>query len=515
MSRRRSAPHVLLATALVTGAVVSIPAPASAEVMMKVKVIVEHVAALDSIEEPGSADWYAVAFINGQQRETNQEQYIDRDSIDPDWELSADVPLSAGSVPVKLEIWDDDDGFASIRGADDQADITSNDGGQDNDDPGPHRTLDLQVALAPCSLSGESTAACGVAFTTEGNSDDDNARVRLRVEVEEPAQADGLRLRCMHSPVSPAAGDDVTITVQALDGALATDTVVAEDLELWLDQSGPAQTAHGTDDASFTVNDVPAGSFSYGCRIKDEGVPVFTGWRTVGVGVTTGPVPLVYTGPLSSRIDIVFIADRDSYSGSGDPSFLTDVERVIGTAYYDFDVFLSNQDKFNFWLAPGLGDARPFANGACPHTTPPGYEQMFAFADTGALIHTDDFRDCAPGGQRLFSSEPTTTAHLQTVRHESGHRPFGLADEYCCDGGYYEQDEVPNVYESAQACQTDAPSLGYPASFCRSFMSTRNNQTYWVSDPASNDLMVDNTTPQAADLRRINWLFGNCAAAKC
>ena len=48
-------------------------------------------------------------------------------------------------------------------------------------------------------------------------------------------------------------------------------------------------------------------------------------------------------------------------------------------------------------------------------------------------MHKDDFRDCAPGGQRLFSSEPTS---IGTVLHETGHRPFGLADEYCCDGGY-------------------------------------------------------------------------------
>ena len=56
------------------------------------------------------------------------------------------------------------------------------------------------------------------------------------------------------------------------------------------------------------------------------------------------------------------------------------------------------------------------------------------------MFHTDNFRDCAPGGERVFSTEPGS---FGTILHESGHRPFGLADEYCCDGGYLPDRPLP------------------------------------------------------------------------
>lgn len=501
---------------LLAGTVVGVPATSQADLQVTVRITVERIEALDSIEEPGDADWYVVATIDGQERSTDQESFTDQDVVDEELELSAPVALSRGSVPVRLELWDDDDGFLSVRGDDDQADIVQ----------GGDRSIDLTVSLAPCSVGGELVSPCGTSITSQGDSGDDNARIRFRVQVDEPVSAPGLNVRCLHTPLLPAAGDMVEVTVQALDGALAPDTVVAEQLELWTDNSGPAQTSSGNDDATFTFGPV-TGPFTYGCRVVDEGVPVFTGFRRVGLAGTAGllPVPLLYTGPPSSRIDLVLIADRDSYTSPESALFQTDAAQQVSVAFHDFLPFLTRQDRFNFWLAPGLGDAvdAEAEPRDCNHLTPPGYDLTYGFADSGILLHRQTGqRDCAPGDRRLFSTEDEQFA---TTRHEAGHRPFGLADEYCykrpgsssskCDGGYFQSDERPNVYTSEEDCQDDSVNLGRPAEACTSWESDRDEEEYWTSEPVGDDLMVDNRTPRAADSRRIDWLLDACTSAKC
>ena len=116
----------------------------------------------------------------------------------------------------------------------------------------------------------------------------------------------------------------------------------------------------------------------------------------------------------------------------------------------------------------------------------------------------------------MFSAEP---ASLGTVLHETGHSPFGLADEYCCDGGYFQTPEVPDVFSSLAACQADALTLGRVAADCRTWMSTAtatNGQSFWSSEPDVTDLMNnDRRPPQAADIRRMDWFVDKCRQAKC
>jgi hypothetical protein len=316
----------------------------------------------------------------------------------------------------------------------------------------------------------------------------------------------------MHSPLFPQPGQAVTITANALDGNLAPK--VADSIQIWVDdQVGPDASAAGNT-LVFVTAPVAAPSFSYGCRLSDDGVPIFTGWRKVSVGdpADSEAIPVLFTGPRSSRLDIVFIADEDSYTGDTDATFLTDAGNVILQAYYGYDLYLSNQDKFNFWLAKGTGNAEKVEDG-CDHEPPDGWDDEYAFADVGAILHTDTFRDCAP--DRLFSSEPTS---IGTVRHETGHKPFGLADEYCCDGGYFQTDVFPDIYEEPDDCAADAPSLGRTGADCREFEEVIDwwfDSDWSVSDPASDDLMVDRGAPQANDTRRINWVYDNCASAGC
>ena len=135
-----------------------------------------------------------------------------------------------------------------------------------------------------------------------------------------------------------------------------------------------------------------------------------------------------------------------------------------------------------------------------------------------ALSASAILRDCATGG--IFSTEPGST---DTVRHETGHSPFGLADEYCCDGGYFQTGTNPNMYgpepagstAALDACRTDA--LAGLRDSCVGFTSSRvsNGEQFFRLDhaPASdaveveNDRMMDNKVPRAADERRIQTIL--------
>jgi hypothetical protein len=486
---------------------------------VKVRVTIERVRALTDFEGGGEADFYAVVTIDGQEFENKDDAIDDDDDISPNWEFSRSVDVARGSIPVVIRIFDEDGIF---RLDDDEADLIE----------GPARGLGLTVTLAPCNVRltdpDQTVSGPGIVFDGPegscgtrifaGGFGADSAAIEFRIVVEEPPSAPGLRVDCLHSPIWPQPTDMVTITANARDGALAPR--VADNIEIWVnDRTAPARSAGGVT-LAHTVGPFPAGSFSYGCRVVDDGVPVFTGWRVVSVGSPAlgRAVPVLFTGPLASRIDLVFIPDSASYpAGATDATFLADVRNVI-QAYYSEDIYLTNQDKVNFWVAQDTGTAR----NDCSSETPDNWDDDYTFAETGAVMHRDGtIRDCAPGGEQFFSGDATRLDGGRLGRvflHETGHRPFGLADEYCCDGGYYQSEPFPNVYSEPEDCADDAPGLGRTAAACREF----EEDGFWffdsdwsVSDPATNDLMVDNLTAQGADARRMNWMFGQCAAAGC
>ena len=526
---------VLLVTATFVGATTSYAAGVPFDVT--VRVTIQRVIELGCLDGPvifgactGNPDFYAVVTIDGTEfdNKDDNDATANDDDITPNWEFSKAVDIGRGAVPLIIEILDEDGG---LRFDDDRADIRA----------GAGERLFLDVTLAPCSVSGSVSGSCGttiVSASLAGNSDD--AEVRFKIDVVEPPSAPGRRVRCLQSPIWPQGTDTITITAESLDGALAPR--VADSIEIWVnDQSAPASSGSGIS-LTLTVGPFLAGiQMAYGCRVVDDGVPIFSGWRTVSIGVPTGsnPIPILFTGPRSSTIDIVFIPDRDSYSGPFDPSFISDVESVISKTYYSNDpartpapgddIYLRNQDRLGFWLADRTGDAED----DCDLEAPSNWDEDYSFAEVGAILHTDFFRDCALPGERLFSAEPrddptTSTLDYRVILHETGHQPFGLADEYCdqrpgsfstvCDGGYFQNNPFPNLYEDRDDCQADAPSVGRTASACQSFVEEVRwwfDNTWSTSDPASNDLMVDNRAPQALDLRRMDWLFGECNSASC
>lgn len=492
--------------------------PATA-VPLTVRVTLERIRALDDFGgfgTPEDADFYGVVNIDGQEFDNkntpDQDAKENQDDISPNWEFSRQIDSSRAKIPISIDIYDED-GF--LRGDDDHADIT----------PGPGRGLGFDLTLVPCGLTGGITGSCNTSLVTAGTADD-RAELTFKVEVVEPASAPGLRVRCLHSPLAPKPGQPVTITAESLDGSVAPR--LADDLGIWVqDVNAPAKLVHGATTTSYTFT-APAGdSFTYGCRVRDDALTAFTGWRRVGLTWPAGqPRPILINGPTSSRVDIVFTADGSSYQSPQNPAFDTDAANLILNGYYSKapsntvdaidthaastqDFFLRNHDKFNFWIAPTTGQSQD-SDGDCS----PEADEI-PFADAQALLHSAGFRDCALPSQHLFTSEPTSAA---TVLHETGHAAFGLADEYCCDGGYFQSDTDPNVYEEPEDCTADAPSLGRTASACREFDEVVDwwfDPDWSVSEPTVDDLMNDRGQPQAADTRRMNALFTACQSAGC
>lgn len=171
-------------------------------------------------------------------------------------------------------------------------------------------------------------------------------------------------------------------------------------------------------------------------------------------------VPLLLGNPDTSQaIDIVFVMDNDY--GTNRSLFHNHTWGLIRNGYLGNAVLANHPSAFNFYVHDGVGDYEE----VCDHwTLPSGFSRDCPFADNIAIIHRDNERDCAHGN--VFSSEYNANV---TVVHESGHAIFGLADEYCCDGGYWQDSSVPNIFSSLANCQSRADRTGASRADCFEF----------------------------------------------
>lgn len=531
---RRRFMTMLTAFAVVSGVFVVVSPPASAVPLVNAKVTVNRIKALASDEEGacGRPDWYVKVSINGVA--FNNEDTDDQDDregipdISPDWEFSvpnldvATLPVRDGAafVPVVVEAWDEDGGLCF---GDEQYDVS----------PTGATAFLADVRVAPCDVSveGEAPIACGTPIVRSGTGDD-RAELTVTVAVDPPPSAPGLRIRCTHTPAWPQPGETVTVTAIALDGAL-NPTVVPNQIEIWFSPTD-RQTRSGTGSFTRTLT-AAAPSFTYGCRLTVAATTIFSGWRRTTVGDPTPnftfpkpAVPIGYSGGQGSRIDVVFIADRDTYTGPGpvglNPMFQADVALAINTGIYGFDPFITSQDLFNFWiLQDNTGQSVDFATGD-DHELPVLWDEVFAFADVGVILHRKGaLRDFGMPDDHIASINLVRPDAMGGIRHEMGHVPFGLADEYCCDAAYFYEEVAPNVYEDLtgdEGCDTDAPNLGRVRDACRAL--EEDGDVYYTSEPGdltpgrmNDDVMNDNGPANAADIRRFNLIFGDCRIAKC
>jgi hypothetical protein len=319
-------------------------------------------------------------------------------------------------------------------------------------------------------------------------------------------------------------------------------------------------------------------SFQYGCWLENPGVTVASNYREVTVGIPAGAnvVPVLYQQPKEKAVDIVIYPDggvaarapTSSDPGIGaatgypggwtDPQFLADASAVVNAALAE-PVYLQYQSRMNLWVSqrtgapgwPATGTGGTPNNGIAL-SDGKGRE---AFADVAEIIHRRQIsngatpavlanaRDAAGGG--LFTVNARRADGGNVMRHEMGHAVFGLADEYCCDGGYGVANPFPNVYDTIGACVGDFADLDkintelkWPTQGpCRPIpQSTINPATAtatpgvtptpykWVSDPVNfvdglnlrSDLMNGNDYGMTTDIRRFRWTFDKlCPEGGC
>ncbi len=207
--------------------------------------------------------------------------------------------------------------------------------------------------------------------------------------------------------------------------------------------------------------------------------PVKTpGSGVVGVTVFT----VIYLADPAEAIDVIFIPDNrygDVAIEQNRQTFLNDISELINQGFYQNNTIANNLGLFNFWYMNTPGDVQAATGDAiCPTVTWPDLTDA-AFAESIVLLHPNELRDCAWG--RLVTSE---SASHSTVVHETSHAALGLADEYCCDGGYW--DNPPQLYDQENTCTGDTNNVGWRD--CKSF-TAKNGNVWWRSEGTIHDMM--------------------------
>lgn len=204
----------------------------------------------------------------------------------------------------------------------------------------------------------------------------------------------------------------------------------------------------------------------------------------------------------ASAIDVVFVAD-EGYGAltntANRQNFLNDVADLIDTGFWQNAVVGANLGLFNFWFSTAAGgDVEPPTSGICPRVTWPNLADA-AFAELVVIVHREtEVRDCGGGGR---ASARAGGGREWIAVHESGHAAFGLPDEYCCDGGYW--NISPILYNSQTACTSDPANAGWRN--CRSFTAS-NGTTWWRSEDNNIDLMRD-AGPTVWEFGPADWVI--------
>ncbi|UCE00642.1 MAG: hypothetical protein JSV42_07990, partial [Chloroflexota bacterium] len=316
---------------------------------------------------------------------------------------------------------------------------------------------------------------------------------------------------------------------------------ISDSLEIWVnDKTQPIHLDQGTD-TNIKVGPFTGSSFTYNCRVKDDGLIVSTGWRTVSVGDEipgkyNDIAPVYYTGNRSRSLDVILYPEKSAHSNDPkSPKFMQDAYTVIWEGLLNEDIFVINQDKFNFWLAQDLADVKQEIPGdstsSCENINNLPYR---SWAEASVILHDKDCRDnllkhTKKGNFATTEMNDPDQRH-RIFLHESAHALFNLSDEYD-DSPAFIAWPFPNVYDSKVYCERDTEdyydygsgvceenaillSTERLPSDCRSFQ-TESGKTYWTSDPIYNDLMKDKGSPQLLDIRKIEWMYCICGQGGC
>ena len=424
----------------------------------------------------------AVIAFNNEGQKIEGEQ-----TIHPNWSFEFAAPPSAGSGKLVFRVFDFDNGFNF------------------GDDTTVDATLDVDFATCAITFPG-TNAICGWDISI----DQDDTAV-IRVEVLFPPSSPGLLVRCLQNPLVPMPGKPVTIEMETLDGTGGLKRVTEQVIEV-NNTRVQRSTAAAQSSYTFTSGDP---QFFLRCWAKNTiganpDAEVADTWRRqVRVGaIPERSIPIAVTNPTSRAVDIVVLADRDFISTGAatladEPALQAALRKTLWDGFFSTPYFLSNQNRFNFWLARSAGDIDG-TMATCDNIAAPEDWDQYAFADSGWIFHADGHRDCADMASRLYGG---WSGAPQAPVHETGHTPFGLADEYCCDGAYFQTPSLPNVYTDLQACTADLLISGAQPGDCRPI----GTGTWYTSDPIPDVMDRELRTFNRLDRRRANWLLDRCA----
>jgi len=312
---------------------------------------------------------------------------------------------------------------------------------------------------------------------------------------------DKLLVRCLHDPLFPAESNQ---TVQLRAQAVDQDgrPFEAAMVEVWRENDTTAPGASGANTDIVDLAFVADSDFGYSCRAEHNGLTAFSGWRRVQaggplVGFPANPV-LLNPGSFDRNVDLVFFPSDFDYASVEDPEFIRDVRNLVYEGYFRIPWFIEHQDMFNVWLGKDFGTAEPDPDDtdpsdgiSCLREPPPNFLRDYLFAQVAGIVHSTPCRDNA--GSNSFTVE-TQPGRLQVVAHEAGHNPFGLPDEYCCDGGYYTVPRFSSLYVEEPACWSGATMLGFDPSACTAFTDV-DSDDWWLFEPRKRPL-----SPQPGDL---------------
>jgi len=339
----------------------------------------------DDADTLDDADFYGKVTVNGRLGQNRGEEAVDQETVtNPGWAYGASVPLT-GSVPVRIEIWDEDGEsplVPSLNGPDDLIDIDPD--GSDDDS-----TLDLTVDMAKClrreagAITGDATGACGQVLETEGDHDPtigDSERAKVRFRLFAPNAA----------PVADAGPDRQTPegTDITLDGTGSSDPEGGPLTYTWdLDGDGACDDASGSAQPTFdrVGND---GTTTVKLCVKDEAG--LTAEDTAVVTVTN-VAPAIEVGPTASP------SENTSLTLSGtvrDPGWLDGLSATVdwgdGTAVQT--------------LTGTAENARPDATLA--------FATTHTYGDNGTFTVTvcaadDDTKPCSTVAVSVSNTQPT------------------------------------------------------------------------------------------------------------
>jgi len=224
------------------------------------------------------------------------------------------------------------------------------------------------------------------------------------------------------------------------------------------------------------------------------------------------PVPIRLSADSSQAIDVVFIPDTD-FNGN-DIDFINAVTNLVNQGYLSSQPFAQHvrpwRGLWNFYVTYQTShDPTAPCNGS-----PANWTALRAVVDNGVKVHKTPLRDCSYFGPENGAMMSVTAGDFPTLLHESGHGVFGLADEYCCDGGYRQPSNAvipqPNVFSSLNNCQSNAAGHGWPITDCTQICSPGGQCVNWWRSDNGNDIMATGLATDdygRSDEIDVYWLY--------